>query len=203
MAFDAMRQPNQSDLRVLFANVEMSPWDLLDRELARLSSMSHEHIRERTFRDDHNNQIGAGTKFLATLVPRLSFMQGPFTLQQLTELVSNFRPNLVILDYVQRFDLGRHRDERAQVARVMDKCREIANQGCAVIAVAAVNRASGGSASLSAIRDSSEVEYGCDVIYQLVRKSKASDAKLKALTNRHGVLKDINLTFRGEFQEFC
>ena len=205
LAFDALQMPGQDQLRLLFANVEMSPQAILTRQLARWSGVGHAWLLHRDFEDSAVPRIRESLNELRQLMPRIEFMKPPFTLERLAERSVAFEANIVVLDYAQRFDFAdRSNDSRAQCNAVMDVCRRIADQGRAVIVVSAVNRAgyAKDTAGLASFRESSELEYGCDSGWLLVQDPESGSLNLKCVKNRHGQMADIPLEFDGSRQHF-
>lgn len=203
LAFDALRLPNQDELKVAICNVEMSPDSLMDRELARLSGVPYSTIAEGPRPPEHDNRIRVGIAAIRAYMPRVQFVPGPFTIPQIMPLVGELDPDIVVIDYLQRLR-GATSDARVQVSEAMEGLREMANQGRAVIAVAAVNRTSYGvhKGSAADFRDSSEVEYGADAAYLLQRELNSTSATLQCVKRRHGAPEDVALQFNGNRQLF-
>jgi replicative DNA helicase len=103
VGFDALRSLGQEDMRLLIANVEMSPQSLLDRVLARLSGVGYGHIQERSYDEDARPRLVAAMEEMRDLMPRVDFLRPPFTLENLAERATAFDAGLVIVDYIQRF----------------------------------------------------------------------------------------------------
>lgn len=203
--FDALRADGQDHLKALNANVETPPQTLLDRQLARLTGIGHNFIQHRDYAADALPRVQAGIEELRALMPRIEFMAPPFTLERLTERVDASEASIVIVDYAQRFDFShRSSDQRAQANAVMDRCRRLADEGRAVIVISAVNRSGyGKDAGLSSFRESSELEYGADSAYLLIRDDADPNAvTLKCVKNRHGAPEDVRLRFDGAGQQF-
>lgn len=203
--FDALRADGQDHLKALNANVETPPQTLLDRQLARLTGIGHNYIQHRDYAADALPRVQAGIEELRALMPRIEFMAPPFTLERLTERVNASEASIVIVDYAQRFDFShRSSDQRAQANAVMDCCRRLADEGRAVIVISAVNRSGyGKDAGLSSFRESSELEYGADSAYLLIRDDADPNAvTLKCVKNRHGAPEDVRLRFDGAGQQF-
>ncbi|MBA4104968.1 MAG: hypothetical protein C0485_04340 [Pirellula sp.] len=207
LVVDALRAPGQSDLKVLVANCEMSPQALLLRQLARLTGVSHSWLRRRDFPDSATSRIQAGLDALRELTPRLEFLQPPFTLENLAERATAFEADIVVLDYMQRFDhADRSHDPRSQCTAAMDICRRLASQGRSVIGISAVNR--GGyapqTAGLASFRESSELEFGADSAWILQADPDDRCAiNLKCVKNRAGEITEIPLRFNGSSQSFA
>jgi len=204
ISLDAMREPGQEDLRILNANVEMPPAALLDRHLARVSGVGYGYIQDRTYDESARPRIAAAIEELRCVMPRIEFLRPPFTLENLSERAVNFGADLVIVDYAQRFDHEkRSSDQRSQTNRVMDACRRLADDGRGVLVIAALNRSGyGPDATISAFRESSEMEYGCDSAWLLIRDGDSSAVTLRCVKNRHGRLEDVQVLFDGSRQQF-
>lgn len=201
---DSLRAPGQEDLRVLNCNVEMHPCALLDRFLARLTGVGYSYVQLRSYDDNAIPRIKAAIEELRGLMPRIEFLRPPFTLENLSERAVNFGANLIVADYCQRLDhVKRSSDQRAQAGAVMDCCRRLADDGRCVLAVSAVNRQGyGPDATISAFRESSDLEYGADSAWLLIREGNSAAVKLRCVKNRHGTIEDVQVLFDGSRQEF-
>jgi len=210
LAVDALRLTPA--LKVLVANVEMTPGALIDRQFARLSGIDLHTVRHRKLTPDHRDQAAVGMESLSALLPRLSFLRPPWTVDNLAKSGDAFGADLIVMDYAQRFTPpGDHAYKKSSVDAVMEYARGMADCGAAVMVVAAVGRQrddkgrSGYAAlSLASFRESSELEYGADDAFILVRDdpNDSSGATLKHLKSRHGETRDIPLRFTGAVQRF-
>ncbi|QDT72223.1 DnaB-like helicase C-terminal domain-containing protein [Lacipirellula limnantheis] len=199
---DCMRV--NEDMRVLVANVEMSTGSLLDRHLARLSGVGYGYIQERNYSESAKPRLMAAIEELRELKPRLEFLTPPFTIEHLAERAVNFGADLVVVDYCQRFDHEkRSSDQRAQANRVMEALRRLADDERGVLAISAVNRGGyGKDATIAAFRESSELEYGADSAWLLIRDGDSPSVTLRCVKNRHGRIGDVQLLFDGSRQQF-
>lgn len=210
LVVDALRLT--STLKALVANVEMPPATLLDRQLARLSGIDLTTIRHRRLRPEHAERFAVGMNTLAEVIPRLAFLRTPFSLDNVARSADAFGADVVVLDYAQRLaPPGEHAHKKAAVDAVMGYVRGFADAGVAVIVVAAVGRQrdengrSGyGGLNLASFRESSELEYGADDAFLLVREDPeaAGPMSLKHVKSRHGEPTDIPLRFLGATQRF-
>lgn len=199
-------------LRVLVANVEMTPEQLLDRQLARLSGVGLNVIRSRSFDTDQAIRLRMGISLLREFEPQLMFVPKPFDIPKIAEHADRHQADIVILDYVQRIrvaskDTAKGDSRKSVVDDVMDAARSIADCGAAVIAVSAVGRqkSSTGKSSydnlnMASFRESSELEYGADDAYILERSKNA--VTMKHLKARNSETCDIPLRFVGATQTF-
>ncbi|MDB5311280.1 MAG: Replicative helicase [Gemmataceae bacterium] len=210
LVIDALRLT--PTIKALVANVEMAPAALLDRQLARLSGIDLRTIRYRTIKPEHADRIGAGLHALDGLADRLTFARPPWTVENLARSGDETGADLIVMDYAQRFaPPGEHAHKKAAVDAVMEYVRGMADCGVAVIVVAAVGRQrdekgrSGyAGLTLASFRESSELEYGADDAYLLVRDDPddPTGVTLKHVKSRHGEALDIPLRFTGAVQRF-
>ena len=201
-------------LRVLVANVEMSPAALLDRQLARLSGIEAEVIRHRRFSQEHTGRLGAGLATLEAFVERLAFLEPPFDLANVANAADSHGADVIVLDYLQRImPPGDVADARLRVNATMDMLRRFAAAGCAVLTLSAVGRSrdaagrstyAAGAMSLASFRDSGELEYGADDAFLLAPRDEADTdvVRLSHLKCRHGATRTIDLLFDRAHQAF-
>jgi replicative DNA helicase len=151
---------------------------------------------------------------LEPLAERLCFIRPPFDLANVAASADAYGAGLVVLDYVQRIKPpGNHNDKRGSVDAMMDYLRQFADAGVAVIVVAAVSRSKdskgrssydGENLSLASFRESSELEFGADDAFILVKDPDDLETGviLRHLKARHTEAKDIALTFDRPRQRF-
>jgi replicative DNA helicase len=202
------------ELRVLFANCEMSPESLLNRQLARLSGIDAEMVRYRRLAPEHEERLAAGLATLESIAGRVAFLDAPFDLANVAAAADDFRAGVIIIDYVQRFTLPEvDHESRHRVNRIMDYLRQFAAAGVAVIVVSAVGRTkdkagrssySGDGLNLASFRESSELEYGCDdgLILTPVGEDDSGVVQLSHLKARHGRQVTQRLRFDKAVQSF-
>jgi replicative DNA helicase len=165
-------------LRAVVANVEMTPGRLLDRQLARLSGVPLDVILKREFQAHHHDRLEYGFAAIGRIIDRIAFVQGPFDLERVAAAADAFMADLLLLDYLQRFEPGgRHNGLREKINALMSLLRQLASAGVGILAAAALTRSrdSAGRSSydpkhlnLASFRESSELEYGCDDAFLLL-----------------------------------
>ncbi len=204
-------------LGALVANVEMTETEILSRQLARLSGIPAELIQDHSFGVEHHGRIEAGLAALDEVQERLFFVRSPIFFDGIAAAALDIRKAgikdlIIVVDYIQRIPKSKQDkgDRRAIVDSAMTDSRRLAQAGFAVIVIAAVGRQrnsqgssySGSSMDLGAFRDSSELEYGCDLGYILAGEPHDPSRTLRHFKNRHGQLRDIALKFNGSVQRF-
>lgn len=208
LVFEALRLT--PTLKALVCNVEMGPPSLLDRQLSRLAELPLRLVRKRQLTVEHAEPLARGLKELAALVPRVAFLRPPFDLANVARSADAFGAGLILLDYVQRIGPpGEFKDKRLSLNAVMDAVRGFTDLGAALIVVSAVGRqrdqtgrSSYDSLNLASFRESSELEYGADDAYLILREEDSDEVTLKHVKSRHGEQQDIALRFAGNFQRF-
>ena len=181
------------ELHAVVANVEMTPNQLLDRLLAHASKARLTDIRNKCAPD-----LSLGFERIAAVARRLTFLEHPFTLAGVTAAAESDAPYVLCLDYIQRFELGGDEHEGTRISRLMSGCRDLAQQGAAVLVVSAVSRQrdSSGNAGyhglgLASGRGSSELEFGADSLFVL--DNSADGAFLHCVKDRNNEPMSIRL----------
>ena len=206
---------HSAGMRALVANVEMPPDALLDRQLARLSGIDASDIRRRRGLPEHQQRLDTGIATMATVVERLAFLRGPFSLSNVATAADIHRADVIVLDYIQRITPpGSDADARTGMNRTMACLREFAANGCAVVVISAVGRTrdaqgrssyTGAGLSLASFRESSELEFGADDAFMLapIRDGSPEVLRLTHLKCRNGAQRSVDLVFDRPRQSFA
>ena len=207
-------------LRILIANVEMSPSRLLDRQLSRLSGVPLTLIRRHAVSSQGDlKQIAVGLAKIQKVVDRIAFVRGPYTLDRIAGAVDDSGADLIVLDYIQRIEIaGKFNGMRDKTNALMSKLREFADGGYGVIAAAALTRSKdskgrssydGKHLGLASFRESSELEYGADDAFLLYPTPPAitidmpdRPMTLAHVKSRDGETQTVELMFRRRTQSF-
>jgi replicative DNA helicase len=210
-----------ADLKIAVANVEMSPARLLDRQLARFSGVPLNRILRRQYEPTDAYKLTKGFGKIHGLVDRIAFVQGPYDLARVADVADEFEADLLVLDYLQRFEVGgRHNGLREKMNAMMSMLRQFASADVGVLAAAALTRSkdSAGRSSydgrhlgMASFRESSELEYGCDDAFLLFPFGDDEDTEddgsvrrmmLAHVKSRDGELTSTSLQFHRRIQEF-
>ena len=152
---------NNRDLSALIANVEISPDVLVERQLSRLAAIPFTNIMRGKFEGDQEEKFRAKNEEFRDL--NIQFDSQANEVEPIYDFCEKHRPDLVLLDYVQRFSSSYLMPQQNASAVTMQTARRIADLGIAVIVISALNRDSyGGSNGISSFRGTSELEYGAD-----------------------------------------
>ena len=211
-AFEALdRFP---ELTLVIANAEMEIRQLIIRESARRSGVSHSTIRNglQALSKGEADAVFDAYDKITPVAKRTHHMVPPFSCEGLGELALVSPPGILIVDYLQKFRSAAV-DSRAGVDEVVTCLRELALQGWAVLAISSTSRGNskkGGhdssASSLSSFKESGEIEFNADAAYLLRIKSDSHDAikniDLDCVKNRSGQHTLLELTFDGDLMRF-
>jgi replicative DNA helicase len=214
-------------LRAVVANVEMGEEMLMERQFARLGRVFFGKIRRRERDGFFAEGIARAAEKLHAIADRLTFVRRPFTIEQIREVCHEHAPDLVCLDYLQRFRLETFQgDTKQQIGVIMDHVRAIADGGAAVLLAAALNRQASSRnqsrasatddnvSDMAGFRDGSDIEYSIEDGYVLTKtagnhvavagKSEYTPTKLvlRHVKARNDQTMHIPLLFDGRIQEF-
>lgn len=215
---DALRlNPNVS---CMIVNVEMSPRKLYERQLSRLSGVPLGDITRRRNLLGRRQDLDRAIATIHAHGDRMQIMKGPFHINSIMDaMVRDVRPDILVIDYLQRIECCEGiADTRTRINSLMNTFRRIADAGVCVVLVSAVGRPStkkgGGYNSnelgLASLRESSEIEYGCDDIYIMAAEEQAGGRnghgrrplRLKHEKSRNNSQQDLRFEFEGAIQHF-
>lgn len=201
------------DHLALFANVEMSPEELMTREVSRISGV-YLGVDRGELSDEEVERIKGCMPTLNSYASRLAILPMPFTLDDIIAAIESFNPTLVVIDYLQCIDTGggaADNNERLRLNRILGKLREHA-AGRVIILVSALKRTSTNynpkDLGLDSFRETGGIEYGCSSGYILIPNPDAkTDGQVHSVILRHlksrGTEKvDIHLNFDGRFHRW-
>ncbi|MCO8121458.1 AAA family ATPase [Stieleria sp. TO1_6] len=202
---------NEHGLKAVVASLEVTAATLIKRRLAMLLDVGFDAIRFNTLTEKQRRDLTKKSGFRDVL-QNVGFVKSDRCgLGDLEELLTlRQKPGLLLMDYVQLFGAG---DANAQDRgmQTMTTARRFCEAGWAVIAVSAVNRTSYAKGDLGSFRDTSSIEYSGTSAYMLDEVGEYADdeskpsvrpMKLRALKNRNGGLRSIDLVFDGPKMTF-
>ena len=85
-------------------------------------------------------RLHAGFSELELIVGRLGFVRGPFTLENVAHAADELEPEILVLDYLQRFQGSASDDRRGGLDESMSLIRKFADSGSCVFVVSALSR---------------------------------------------------------------
>lgn len=211
LLFDALRY--NPELNALSVNVEMSYFDLLDRQMSRLANVPLARIRAGTI-DKRGAELAPAVEILRRVGPRIHYAEPPYVMPSIRATVDEVKPAILVVDYIQRIGVPGHQDKRNEMNAALDELRRVADQGVAVLILSSLTRTKGktgngydNSTSLGSFRETGELEYAVDTafIMSAVREKDEPFTKceLKNLKRRHGQRQDIELRADFSIQEFA
>jgi replicative DNA helicase len=205
-------------LRILIANVEMPPDALLTRQLARLSAIPLTAIRRRQVQPCDAGRLDAAARVIQSVIDRLAFATDPHSLAAIATAGADFGADVLCLDYLQRIaPSGKATGMREKTNLLMTELRHLADKGnVGILAAAAVSRSKdnkgkatydGRHLSIASLRESGELEFGCDDCLLLHPTDDTPNAPVRSMLLRHeksryGEPKDVALMFHRRLQRF-
>jgi replicative DNA helicase len=206
------------DLRILMANVEMPAIALMLRQLSRPSGVPLTAIWERRVPGRGVERLRGALEILRPVLGRLKIVGNPHSLASISAAGSDFMPHVLCLDYAQRIEpSGKANGVREKMNVLMSELRKIADLGqIGILAAVAVSRSrdtkgkatyDGRHLSMASLRESGELEFGCDDCFILHPSDDTPNAPTRSMLLRHeksryGEPKDVALTFHRSTQRF-
>lgn len=201
------------DCRALVANAEMTPAELMTREVSRISGV-YLGLDHPELSSEEVSRVKACKATLESYASRLAILPMPFTLRDICTAIEAFSPTLVVVDYLQCIDAGDgvlEGNERLRMNRVMSKLRELAS-GRVIIVVSALKRTSTNydpaGLGLDSFRETGGIEYGCNFGFIMVPNKDAVPQDneqhiiLRHLKSRGTEKSDIHLKFDGRLHRW-
>lgn len=174
-------------LTALIANVEMSPRELIFRQLSRLGGIPLSKVMHRSpilKHGDDSERLDYALDRLSGIRGRLHFARDPHSIEAIHADVRRIRPDIVVLDYIQKIRTSNTRsDTRERIDEVMTTARKMAFSGACVLAASAVSRqkTANGSGyrnlSMANLRDSSTLEFDADDVWLMEEDDPDPDAR--------------------------
>jgi replicative DNA helicase len=208
---------SESDARILIANVEMSPEQLLTRMLSCLSRVPLTAIRKHEIPPASYTQIGTAMDHIQKYADRLAFAREPSNLDSVRMAAAAHRADILVLDYLQRINPpGKFGTMRDRINMLMDELRRLADGGAAILVAAALTRSrdgkgrasyAGQNLSIASFRESGEVEYAADNAHLLFPTDEDKRQSVRSMLLKHekcrdGEPKDVALQFDRRIQKF-
>jgi replicative DNA helicase len=200
IVFDLLTR--ETDLRVLIANVELSPPVLLARHIARLQQVDVIKMLTGNVSKAEREAASAAVADMLPHLHRLAVLPTPRTMIDIAAAAYEFEADVLLVDYVQRVQADAEADARNNSSAVMASLRACADGNRAVIAISALARGKSSSGStysnatgIASFRESSELEYGAD--WAGILHADGHDLFLTVVKNRYGNLAKIDAEFNG------
>lgn len=195
-------------------SLEMSKEELVDRLLVSQADVDAWRLKTGKLSDDDFARLSEAMGELAVAPLYIDDTPGMNLFEMRTKarrLLVNQKLKLLVVDYLQLVDPGRHYDSRVQeVSMVSQSLKNLARElKIPVLAVSQLSRAveSRGSKipQLADLRESGAIEQDADVVMFLYREDQDSTekwehqmVKLLIAKHRNGPLGEIDLIFKGD-----
>ena len=205
-------------LKLIVANVEMSPAVLMEKQLARISGVNQDVIKARSFNESQGCLIRDAIEELNTIMERIVFVTPPIDLRIVQQVMETFGGNLIVLDYLQRIPCSyanQAKELRVEMNHTMSALRVLADAGYCMLCCSSIARPPSSkpkegygkdSLTLSSFKESGEIEFGADdcfgVCLPQVYSPEGYVTTIKHLKSRYGSHQDFELFFDLPRQSF-
>ena len=216
LAFDALFMNPR--LKLIVANVEMSPAVLMEKQLARISGIEHNIIKNRFFNDSQCERLQQAVADMTEVMERVTFVLPPIDLRIVQQAMETRGGDLIVLDYLQRIPcslLASAKDMRLEMNQTMNALRVLADQGRCLLCCSSISRPQSGkpkngygkeTLTLSSFKESGEIEFGADDCFGVCLPEAQCPSgyvtTIKHLKSRYGVHRDFELFFDVPHQSF-
>ncbi|MGN0557873.1 MAG: DnaB-like helicase C-terminal domain-containing protein [Acutalibacteraceae bacterium] len=196
---------NNPDKKVMFFSLEMSSAMIYDRIIADKANISYSltgrhRVRKETVEMILNNYES------------LTVLDSVFAVEDIVSLIYEYKPELVIIDYVQIITSREwFIDNRQRIDYISQRLKTTAKKiGCCIVTLSQLSRSAKEKATMSALKESGGLEQDSDYVLLLHRdyvndkskNAKASETELTLDKNKFGNTKEFKLNFDGKHQRF-
>jgi replicative DNA helicase len=198
--------------KTLFASLEMSTTELLDRWLGGESRLNTTNLQRGRLDQVEFRRLASGAGRIAQW-PLWILDRPEATVPMIRAAARSVKAEFVVVDYLGLITpIGKHSNRQEEVASVARSLKSLARVlDCPVLCLAQLNRAvesrSDKRPLLSDLRESGEVEQSAGVVLSLYRDDYYDDEsadrgliELGVLKNRHGPQGTVKAAFMGEMQ---
>lgn len=200
------------ELRAVWFRGEMTSDQLAGKMLATWSALRGDAIEPVTHKDARRRTRAARNVAvdMSTVVgERLVVVDPPLTAERMEQEIARVRPQLAVVDYLQRCEGGGRQDRRAEIEHITRTlARAAAKYEAAIIVVSAIASTKNEGTGIGALaKESNLLDYDVHAFLTLWAddKDKAADPReirLKIEKSRTGIPGDVALYFSGSGQFF-
>lgn len=198
--------------KVLFFSLEMSDVQLLQRMIAATGKIDYSTITNKQLSADGQSMFAAIANDLLK-DDRLYIYDTLYYVEQMTERIINYKPDLVLVDFLQFCRTGWRTDSTAdRIEYIVSEFKRVAKLPycqCHIMLLSQPSRQSGqDKQSMFTLKGSSAIEQGGDVVMLLDRPGvrdmgqPQEKASIKISKNKFGRTGLVDLYFDGEHQRF-
>jgi len=201
-------------MHVLFISLEMSPEAIFQRIAATALKIDYGLVQKKKLTDA---QFDAIEKHVNDLKGRFYCISDKYFVEQQMDIVANIRPSLVIVDFVQKVRTHRRLESRrTEIEYISGLYKQMASQyDCVVMLLSQLTRPENRAAknfkpTMAYLKESGALEADGDYVAILHRpyvlskddSIKKEDGYILIDKNKYGETGQINLHFKGAYQQF-
>lgn len=192
--------------KILFFSTEMSVTEQWSRLIPILTNIQAFRFRTADFKGDDWQKITGKVEWLHTENAFVVCDLPSPTIEQVSELVHKCKPDVVILDYLQRFTMPSADRMDLSIGDFLKTIKTLSRtENCAMLVASQLNRGVENRQlkipTLADLRESGNIEQEADVVLLMAVEADVAPNKelgLGIAKNRHGQTGSVKLFFTGE-----
>jgi len=192
---------------VAFLSLEMSAFSILARFFGAKLSINTRSFRMARLSDEEKGKVGQQVMDWSGL--RIFVEDRRITqLREIERIVRENKPEIVIIDYIQRLYSGRSENRNTELDYIVNRLKSLAvRQRCVVLAAAQLGRQAEGkeSAQVSDLRDSGSLEQTADIVVLMnPREDRSEEAviQLDVAKSRNSGRFKTTVKYQKQYQQF-
>lgn len=159
--------------KVQIFSLEMPKEMYFQRWVFAISRVNQNFHKNRILTEGHKSMIKEAGEYLKTL-SNLKIIDEPCTIIDIEEKVEQFKPDVVVIDYLQYIKAHMRADKRIVVEDISQRLKELAKKhNCVMVVISSLNRAQKGSENkvphMSDLKETGNLEFDADIISLLHR----------------------------------
>lgn len=198
---------------VLIFSLEMSATQMMDRMISSTSNIPYADINNKTLPESYM-ELFEKVSFTLTKDNLLYIYDTVYSVEQMGSVIAQVKPALVIVDFLQfcrteTKGLQNTADKLEYIVSEFKRLAKVSYHPCHIMLLSQPSRqATRDGASMFALKGSSGIEQGGDVILLLDRpavrdqKYPQEQAIIKVAKNKFGYVGTVSIYFEGAFQRF-
>lgn len=209
-ACNIMRKNLHDKKKVQCFSLEMSKEQILDRLFSAMLEIDYRSIDEKHITEEEQIKL---TEFANQIwkLKNLSISDNVYSIETMANKISQFKPDLVVVDFLQNIRAtGHFATRKNQIDYISSELKRLARvNNCAIIVLSQLAR-SNEKPTMSSLKESGNLEADGDYIMLMYRpyvidksgKYQPEQTEILLDKNKYGICGKVDMLFRGQFQKF-
>ena len=209
-ACNIMRKNLHDKKRVQFFSLEMSKEQILDRLFSTMLDIDYRSIDEKRITEAQQFKL---TEYASRIwkMKNLSISDNVYSIEAIAGKISQFKPDLVIIDFLQNVRAaGKFATRKNQIDYISAELKRLARvNNCAIVTLSQLARSSE-KPTMSSLKESGNLEADGDYIMLMYRpyvidksgKYPPEQTEILLDKNKYGICGKVDMLFCGQFQKF-